>query len=71
MSKRENYDGNPERGRRPNGIEGRMEADSSRSEQSAESRGSSSEDFGSRSYGQNLDEASESCSSAEDLATDE
>ena len=52
-------------------MEGRMEADSSRSEQSAESRGSCSEEFGSRSCGQILAEASESGCSAEDLANDE
>ena len=46
-----------------------MEANSSRSEQSAESRGQYSENMGSRSCGQLLVEASESCSSPEDLAS--
>ena len=48
-----------------------MEADSSCSEQSAESRGSCSEGFGSRSYDEAVAEASKSCSSLEDLATNE
>ena len=53
------------------GRKGRMEADSSRSDQSEESRGSCSEGLGSRSCGQSLPEASGSSSSLEDLATDE
>ena len=48
-----------------------MEADLSRSEQSMESRGSCSEDFGSRNCGEALAEASQPCSSSENLATDE
>ena len=52
-------------------MKSRVEADSNLSEQSAESRGSCSEDFGSRSCGHVLAEASESCRSSEDLATDE
>ena len=49
----------------------RMEADSSRSEQSAELRGSCCEDLGSRNCGQVSAEESKSCSSPEDLATNE
>ena len=49
----------------------RMEADLSRSEQSAELRGSCCEDLGSRSCGQVSAEESKSCSSPEDLATNE
>ena len=49
----------------------RMEADSSRSEQSAELRGSCCEDLGSRSCGQVSAEESKCCSSPEDLATNE
>ena len=49
----------------------RMEADSSRSEQSVELRGSCCEDLGSRSCGQVSAEESKSCSLPEDLATNE
>ena len=53
------------------GRNGRKEADSNCIEQSAVSRHSCSEDFGSRSCGQVLTESSESCSSPENLTTDE
>ena len=48
-----------------------METNPSRSEQSAESLSSCCEEFRSRCCGQVLAEASESCSSPEDLANDE
>ena len=48
-----------------------MEADSSRSVQSAELRGSCCEDLGSRTCGQVSAEESKYCSSPEDLATNE
>ena len=48
-----------------------VDADSGRSDQSAESRGSFSEDLRSRCCGQVLAEVSESCNSPEDLAIDE
>ena len=47
---------------------GGMKADSSRSEQSTDSRSSCSEDLGSRICGAAIAETSESCSSPEDLA---
>ena len=53
------------------GRKGRMEANSSRGKKSAESRGSCSEDLGSRGRGQMLTETRESCSSPENLETNE
>ena len=53
------------------GRKGRMEANSSRGKKSAESRGSCSEDLGTRGRGQVLTETRDSCSSPENLETNE